>query len=329
MIKDKKIIITGGLGFIGSHLAGSLSTYNDVTIIDDCSSGSMRNIRHLKADRISVIHGNVAELDMKRTFKRCDYVFHEAAIASVPGSIRDPIGNNNANVDGTLKVLDAARDAGAQKVVFASSSAIYGDAETGPIAETAPVRPRSPYAVTKAASEMYCAVYSEIYGLPTIALRYFNVFGPRQDPNSQYSAVIPKFITTMLSGKSPVIYGDGEQSRDFTYVKHVVDANLLACEHGLSGTYNVASGRSISLNQLVDMINEIMGTDIKPVYADARPGDIKYSAADIHKAHVFRFEPRCDFKAELRETIEWFGRDMQKANLSLKSQPIAMESMAR
>lgn len=329
MIKDKKIIITGGLGFIGSHLAESLSRDNDVTIVDDCSSGSMRNIRHLKEDHVRVVHGDIAELDLKRVFKGCDYVFHEAAIASVPGSIRDPIGNNNANVDGTLNVLDAARDAGAKKVIFASSSAVYGDAEVLPISETVFVRPRSPYAVTKAASEMYCAVYREIYGLSTVSLRYFNVFGPRQDPGSQYSAVIPKFITAMLGGERPVIYGDGEQSRDFTFVRHIVDANLLACEHGLSGTYNVASGRSISLNGLVDMINEIMGTDIKPVYADARPGDIKHSAADIHKARMFRFDPKCDFRAELKETIEWFGMNLQNVNVSLKSPAPAMKSLAR
>jgi UDP-glucose 4-epimerase len=300
-----------------------------VTIIDDGSSGNLNNIKHLSRDHIIVVPGSIAELDLKKIFHGKDYVFHEAAIASVPRSIIDPAGCNHVNIDGTLNVLDAARDAGVKKVVFASSSSVYGNTELLPAVEDAPLHPLSPYAVTKAAGEMYCMVFREVYGLPTIALRYFNVFGPRQNPNSQYAAVIPKFITAMLHGERPVVYGDGEQSRDFTFVRHVVDANVLACEHGLSGIYNVARGRRITLNRLIDIINDIMGTDIKPIYMDARPGDIKHSMANIYRAKMFRFEPKGDFKEELGETIGWFIESMDKEGLSWKSSSSVIQSLAR
>ena len=220
--------------------------------------------------------------------------------------IADPVGSNDANITGTLKVLTAAKDAGIKKVVFASSSSVYGNTPTLPKREDMPVNPMSPYAVTKAAGEMYCRVFNDIYGLPTISLRYFNVFGPNQDPGSQYAAVVPKFIAAIMRGNGPVIYGDGEQSRDFTFVRHVVDANILACESDQTGVFNVACNRRITINQLVGMINEAMGKDIRPTYLDPRPGDIKHSLADIRKARAFGYSPESNFRDELTTTIRRF-----------------------
>jgi UDP-glucose 4-epimerase len=326
MLKDKNIVVTGGLGFIGSHLVERLSKDNEVTVIDDGSSGTLNNIRHLSRDHIVVINGSVAELNLKKIFRGMDYVFHEAAVTR---GVLDPVGCSRANVDGTLNVLDASRDAGVKKVIFASSSSVYGDADVRPLAEGVPVRPSSLYAVTKAVGEMYCGVFRETYGLPTIALRYFDVFGPRQDPRSPYAAFIPEYTRAMLRRERPVIHGDGEQSRDFIFVRHVVDANVLACEHGLSGVYNVACGRRVTLNRLVDVINRVMGTDIKPVYVDARPGDIRHSVADVYRAKMFHFEPKGDFREELRETIGWFKESMDRERLSWKSSSSVIQSLAK
>lgn len=327
MIKDKNIVITGGLGFIGSHLAERLSQDNEVTIIDDGSSGNLNNIQHLSRDHITVIPGSIIELDLKKIFQGIDYVFHEAAITGVSGSVIDPVECNRINVDGTLNVLEAAKGSGVNKVVFASASSVYGDTDVLPLVEGIPVHPLSPYAITKAVGEMYCQLFRETYGLSTIALRYFDVYGPRQ--GLQYAAVIPKFISAMLRRERPVIHGDGEQSRDFTFVRHVVDANVLACEHGLSGVYNVGCGRRITLNRLVDMINEVMGTDIKPIYKDALPGDIKHSMAGIYRAKMFHFEPKGDFKEGLRETIGWFRESIDRERLSWKSSSSVIQSLAR
>jgi UDP-glucose 4-epimerase len=224
----------------------------------------------------------------------------------VPRSIKDPIKSNEANITGTLKVLEAARESNVSKVVCASSSSVYGDTPTLPKVETMSINPKSPYAVTKAAGEMYCKVFEEIYDLPTVSLRYFNVFGPRQDPNSQYSAVIPKFITAIKKGESPVVYGDGTQSRDFTFIKNVVDANIKACKSEETGSFNIACGRRIILNDLIKIINEILGKNIEPKYVDPRPGDIKHSLADITAAKSFGYEPKDEFIKELEETIEFF-----------------------
>jgi UDP-glucose 4-epimerase len=306
-LKTKNVVVTGGMGFIGSHLAEKLLEDNEVTIIDNESTGKIENIRHLLDHKnLTVIKGSIVDLNLTEIFKDKDYVFHLAAIPSVPRSVKDPFSSNNSNVTGTLNVLIAAKDAGIKKVIFSSSSSVYGDTPTLPKREDMPINPMSPYAITKATGEMYCGVFQDLYGLPTVSLRYFNVFGPRQDPNSQYAAVIPKFITAILNDESPVIYGDGEQSRDFTFVKNVVDANILSCESKKTGIFNIACGRRITINQLADYINEILGKEIKSIHAEPRPGDIKHSLADISKAKEFGYNPIDDFKNELKTVAEWF-----------------------
>ena len=305
-MKDKRVIITGGLGFIGSNLAKRLVQDNEVTIIDNQSTGNLQNTKFPNNDDLNIIKASITDIDLITIFPDHDYVFHQAALPSVPRSIKDPKSSNEANITGTLNVLIAARDSGIKKVVYASSSSVYGDTPTLPKSEEMPVNPLSPYAITKVTGEYYCKVFKEIYDLRTVSLRYFNVFGPRQDPNSQYAAVVPGFINAILNNKRPVIFGDGEQSRDFTYIKHVVDANILACESGRTGVFNIGCGRQITINQLVDMINEIIGVDIKPIYSDTRPGDVKHSLSDISKAKSFGYEPYSNFKEELKETIEWF-----------------------
>jgi UDP-glucose 4-epimerase len=313
-MKDKDVVVTGGLGFIGSHLVETLLTDNRVTIIDNHSTGDPKNIDHLANEELEVIIGDINELNLATIFDGHDYVLHQAALPSVPRSVKDPLASHESNLTGTLKVLIAARDTGVQKVIYASSSSVYGDAAALPKQEDMHVTPISPYAVTKAAGEFYCTVFHEIYGLPTVSLRYFNVFGPRQDPNSQYAAVIPKFITAILTNARPKIYGDGQQSRDFTYVNNVVEANLLACESDASGTFNIACGRSVTINELVTLINEIAGTAIEPKYVAPRPGDVKHSLADITKARSFGYSPNDNFKDELAETIRWFEDGLRQEN---------------
>ncbi|MBU4076924.1 MAG: SDR family oxidoreductase [Euryarchaeota archaeon] len=308
-MNNKKVLITGGAGFIGSNIAEELAKDNEVVILDDLSSGRMENIRGLlENNKVRLIKGSITDLDLlQQSFRGVDYVFHLAAIPGVPASVNDPVASNIVNINGTLNVLIAAQDNGIRKVVNASSCAVYGDAAVPPVAETSQLAPKSPYAVTKLTGEYYCNVFREIYNQPTVSLRYFNVYGPRQDPGSEYAAVIPKFINAIMNNEPPVIFGDGEQSRDFSYIRHVVDANILACESDKTGIFNIACGRRITINQLVDMINEIVGKDIEPVYKEPRPGDIKHSLADISKARTFGYEPESDFKEELRETIRWFS----------------------
>ncbi|MEN6330115.1 MAG: SDR family oxidoreductase [Methanobacterium sp.] len=306
-MKHKKVAVTGGLGFIGSHLVEELSKKNQVLIIDDESSGHMKNIEHLPLDNISLDLGDINQVDLVGLFEEVDYVFHHAALASVPLSVDNPLLCNEVNVTGTVKVLDAARINGVKKVVLASSSAVYGDNTHLPLSEKEPLNPKSPYAVGKAAGELYCQVFSEVYGLPTVALRYFNVFGPRQDPNSQYAAVIPKFIEAIQIGKPPLIYGDGEQTRDFIYVKQVVQANIRSAElSDLTGVFNVASGSSITVNELFEIISELVGEDLKPQYEEARPGDIKHSLADVSRAKALGFNPQGNFRDNLKETVDYF-----------------------
>lgn len=305
-------IVTGGAGFIGSHIAEYLVSHgHEVTIIDNLHSGSAENIRHLlKNPGFYFVEGSITDLGLLRDVcKGADGIFHQAAIPSVPRSIQDPVTTNEANVSGTLNVLVAARDLDIKKVVYASSSSVYGDTPTLPKAEGMNANPKSPYAVSKLAGEYYCRVFSEIYGIRTAALRYFNVFGPRQDPESQYAAVIPRFITRILSSQPPVIYGDGTQTRDFTYVRDVVQANVKAMESTAEGVFNVAYNRRISLLSLVDMIAEETGISVDPVFEHPRPGDIHDSQADISAAQkAFGYAPEYTVRTGLRETIAWFRK---------------------
>jgi len=306
-IKNKKVVVTGGLGFIGSHIVEELHIDNQVFIVDNKSTGKHQNIQDFDLTTISLTIGDINTVDLHEIMEGADYVLHQAALPSVPRSVKDPLGSNEANVTGTLKVLIAARDCDVKKVVCASSSSVYGDTPVLPKVETMPLNPQSPYATTKATGELYCHNFTHIYDLPTVSLRYFNVFGPRQDPESQYAAVIPKFITAIIKGKSPVIFGDGEQSRDFTYVKNVVEANILACVTDMQGVYNVACGRRTTLNEMVDIIGDIMDTDVNPKYTDPRVGDVKHSLADINKIKSHGYRPSEDFKKDLEKVVEFFS----------------------
>lgn len=313
-MRGKKTIVTGGLGFIGSHLVEALLTDNEVTVVDNQATGRLENVSHLTDKGLHIIKGDIIDLPLSSIFAGYDYVFHQAALPSVPRSVKDPLASNDANITGTLKVLIAAVKADIEKVVFASSSSVYGDTTELPKREEMCINPLSPYAVTKATGELYCRVFQEIFGLRSISLRYFNVFGPRQDPQSQYAAVIPTFINAMLRDVAPIVYGDGEQSRDFTFVRHIVEANIRACESAETGTFNIACGRSISINDLVSHINEIVGKDLKPTYAAPRPGDVRHSLADVSKARSFGYAPKSNFKEELAQTIRWFEDDVTSQN---------------
>ena len=306
---SKKVVVTGGAGFIGSNLAMELSKRYRVTVIDNLSTGKLENITHIP--NIDFVEGSITNLGLlKNAFEGAECIFHEAALPSVQRSVDDPIASNSANVDGTLNVLVAARDCGAKKVVYASSSSVYGDTPTLPKREDMKPNPKSPYAVSKLASEYYARIFSEIYGLNTVCLRYFNVFGPRQDPKSEYAAVIPIFISRIKEGKSPVIFGDGNQTRDFTFVQDVVKANILAMENEPSeGVFNIACERRTSLNQLARQIMDIMGFKADLIYDKPRLGDVKDSLADITAARrELNYEPEYDLNMGLIETIKWFER---------------------
>ncbi len=306
-------LVTGGAGFIGSNLVGALLEQgHTVRVLDNFSTGKRENLAPY-GSRVEVIEGDLTDLDaVRRAVQGVDVVLHQGALASVPRSIEDPISSNEANVKGTLHVLLAAKDAGVKRVVYASSSSVYGDqAVTEPKVETMTPQPISPYAVSKLSGEQYCQVFYEVYGLETVSLRYFNVFGPRQDPHSEYAAVIPKFITCMLEGQRPTIFGDGEQTRDFTYIGNVIKGNLLAAtapaERIAGQVFNMATGAQISLNGLVEMLQEITGQNIAPVHAPPRTGDIKHSRADIEKARrLLGYEPEVSFLEGLRQTVEWY-----------------------
>lgn len=303
----KKFLVTGGAGFIGSNIVEELLRRGEsVKVLDNFSTGKRENLLPFLKD-IELIEGDIRSYHVVHdAMERMDVVLHQAALPSVPRSIRDPITTNEVNVVGTLNILMAARDARAQRVIFASSSSIYGDNPELPKHEGMTPSPLSPYAVSKLAGEKYCGVFSQLYGLETVCLRYFNVFGSRQDPSSQYSAVIPKFITAMMADRRPIIYGDGEQSRDFTYVANVVEANILAatipCETPL--TVNCATQGQITLNDLVSRINKILGKQIDPIYEKPRAGDIKHSFANIQKAiEKIRYNPKVSFDEGLERTI--------------------------
>jgi UDP-glucose 4-epimerase len=308
-------LVTGGAGFIGSALVNRLVELgHPVRIVDNFSTGFRRNLENC-LDHIELIEGDLSELSVcKACVQGVEYVLHQAAIPSVQRSVDDPIRSNNANVTATLNMLVAARDAQVKRFVFASSSSVYGDTETLPKVEIMPENPLSPYALTKLAGEKYCAVFHRIYGLPAVSLRYFNVFGPRQDPHSPYSAVISRFVEAALRGSRAIVYGDGEQSRDFTYVDNVVEANMLAClAEGVGGmVFNVGTGERHTLRDLLCSLSSIVGRKLEPEYSNARLGDVRHSQAGIEKARRFLgFEPKVGFEEGLERTVDWFRRSLK------------------
>ena len=303
-------LVTGGGGFIGSNIVENLLVKGKkVKVLDNFSTGRRTNLTAFLSD-IELIEGDIRSYHTVRNAVRgVDFILHQAALPSVPRSVTDPITTNDVNVTGTLNLLHAAVDAKVKRLVYASSSSVYGDNPISPKVETLTPNPKSPYAVSKLTAEYYCKVFYQIYGLETVCLRYFNVFGPRQDPTSQYSAVIPKFVKAIKGGQSPIIYGDGSQSRDFTFVANNVAANLLACERqGVAGqAFNIACGTNFTLMDLVKNINEIMGKDIKPAFEQARTGDILHSLAGIELAKKeLGYAPSVDFKQGLKLLIEKF-----------------------
>ncbi len=303
-------IVTGGAGFIGSHLTARLAADGgQVRVIDDLSTGKLTNLDGVRGD-LHLHQVSITDLDALRPiFAGVDYVFHQAALPSVPRSIDDPLTTHHVNVTGTLNVLIAARDAGVKRVVYAASSSAYGDVDGEYKVETMLPRPLSPYGVSKLAGEYYCQAFTHVYGLETVALRYFNVFGARQDETSQYAAVIPRFIAALLRGAPPIIYGDGTQSRDFTYIDNVVHGNLLALRapQASGRVMNLATGGRVTLLELVEKLNCLMGTAIQPQHAPPRPGDILHSRAGIDlAADLLDFTPLVDFETGLARTLEWF-----------------------
>lgn len=306
----RNYLITGGAGFIGSNLVEALLRGGKtVRVLDNLETGYRANLEAFIGE-IEFIEADLRDADaVRRAVAGMDVVLHQAAFVSVPRSVADPLTANEVNVTGTLNVLLAARDAGVSRVVIASSSSVYGDSPTLPKVETMAVEPISPYGVSKLAAERYCTAFTTVYGLPTVALRYFNVFGPRQDPQSAYAAVIPRFLTAMLRGSAPTIYGDGRQSRDFTYIDNVVEANLLAAEAPaeVSGYFNVACGDRITLLELVAHLNAILGTDLAPVHEPPRAGDVRDSQADITKiGDALGFASVVPFGEGLARTVGYF-----------------------
>ena len=306
----EKFLVTGGAGFIGSNICRKLICQGCfVRIIDNLLTGKKSNLADI-IDRIEFIQADMGDEKVARAaMKGMDVVLHLGALPSVPRSVDDPAAAHRHNVDATFTLLLAARDAGVKRFVYASSSAAYGDTPTLPKVETMPPQPMSPYAVGKLTGEYYCSVFYQVYGLETISLRYFNVFGPYQDPTSQYAAAIPAFVTTILKDKPPTVYGDGEQSRDFTYVDNVVEANLLAAraKHTKGEVVNIACGEDVTVNAIIEMINELLGRNIKPIYAAPRPGDIKHSLADITAAQkLIGFKPTVSFKQGLEKAVDWY-----------------------
>jgi UDP-glucose 4-epimerase len=307
-----KYIVTGGAGFIGSHIAERLLTDgHEVVIFDDLSSGKKENIAHLLSqENVAFVSGTILDLPgLRKTFEGADGIFHEAAIASVPRSVADPGETHEVNLTGTLNVLIAARDCGVKKVVFASSAAVYGDNPVLPKCESMAPDLLSPYAVSKLAGEQYCSVFSTLYGVRCTSLRYFNVFGPRQDPTSPYSGVITKFVSNTLGRRPLVIFGDGHQTRDFVDVRDVVQANILAMSGDVPGVFNVARGTQINLLELVDMIAEITGITVAVTFAPPAKGDVRDSVADISRAkESLGYVPRYSVREGLEETIKWFRK---------------------
>jgi len=306
----RTFLVTGGAGFIGSHIAEALVERGDrVRVLDNLSTGRLANLEPFR-DRIEFIEGDLVDGPVvARAVQGVDCIFHEAALASVPLSVEQPLETNAACVTGTLTLLDAARRAGVRRLVYAGSSAVYGDRPTSSKRESDLPEPLSPYGTAKLAGEYYCRAFAATYGFETVVIRYFNVFGPRQDPDSPYAAVIPIFLSLMLSGRQPVIYGDGRQSRDFTFVSDVVRANLLAADaQRVSGmVFNAATGRNTDLLTLLDALNKLLGTDVRPRFDPPRPGDVRESLADITLARSrLGYEPEVDFEEGLRRSIDYY-----------------------
>jgi UDP-glucose 4-epimerase len=303
-------LVTGGGGFIGSNLVQALIERGQrVRVLDNFATGRRQNLTGLE-NQIDLIEGDMRDpATAERAVAGVDFVLHQAALGSVPRSVQDPLTSNEVNVNGTLNLLWAAKKSRVKRFVIASSSSIYGNTPQLPKDENMLPNPISPYAVSKLAAERYTLSFNTVYGLPTVALRYFNVFGPKQDPASQYAAVIPRFITALMKGQSPVIYGDGEQSRDFTYIDNVVQANLLACSapEAPGQVMNIACGDRYSLNTLLQLLAETMGKEVRPIYETERPGDVKHSLASIARAQkILGFSPAINFREGLKRTVAWF-----------------------
>ncbi len=309
-----KFLVTGGAGFIGSSICRKLVSQGCfVRVVDNLLTGKKSNLAEV-IDKIEFIQADMGDSEVAQSaVKDIDVVFHQGALPSVPLSIDDPASTHRHCVDATFTLLLAARDAGVKRFVYAASSSAYGDAPTSPKVETMPAQPLSPYAVGKLVGEYYCSVFSGVFGLETIALRYFNVFGPRQDPKSQYAAAIPAFVTAILKDKPPTIYGDGEQSRDFTYIDNVVHANLLAARAKQTNgeVINIACGQAVTVNEIIAMINKLLGKSVKPIYTDSRAGDVKHSLADITAAQsLIGFEPIVSFSEGLQLAIDWYRNNL-------------------
>jgi nucleoside-diphosphate-sugar epimerase len=308
-----KFLVTGGAGFIGSNLVDALVASGDrVRVLDDFSSGKIENLETSRS-RIDLVEGSVTDpAAVRRAVDRVDYILHHAALASVPKSMEDPLRNHRINVDGTLLLLLAARKAGVKRFVLASSSAVYGEGEESPKRETSPVLPQSPYATSKLIGEQYCGQFTACGWVPAVCLRYFNIFGPRQDPTSDYAAVVPIFINRLLDGKAPTIYGDGEQTRDFTYIENVVRANLLAVQRAaaVGGVFNIACGESFTVNDLYGRIAGVLGSRLPAQHAPERAGDVKLSSASIYRAREgLGYEASVGFGEGLERTATWFRQN--------------------
>jgi UDP-glucose 4-epimerase len=310
----EKFLVTGGAGFIGSNICKRLVSQGCfVRVVDNLITGKKSNLADV-IDKIEFVQADMGDSEVAQSaMKDIDVVLHQGALPSVPVSVDNPAATHQHCVNATFTLLLAARDAGIKRFVYAASSSAYGDAPTSPKVETMPTSPLSPYAVAKLTGEYYCSVFCNIYDLETVSLRYFNVFGPYQDPASQYAAAIPAFVTAILKGEPPTIYGDGEQSRDFTYIDNVVDANLLAARarQTKGEVINIACGRAVTVNEIIDMINNLLGKNVKPEYTAPRPGDVKHSLADVTAAqNLIDYKPKVSFNDGLRLAIDWY-----KANL--------------
>ena len=309
-----KVLVTGGAGFVGSNLSEALLTRGHwVRVLDNFSTGKKENLAFCPSTRsLEIIDGDIRDVTLcQKAMKDIEVVFHHAALPSVQRSVEDPLTSDAVNAGGTLNILLAARDAGVKRLIYASSSSVYGDTPTLPKKEEMLPDPLSPYALQKYIGERYGRLFFQLYGLETVSLRYFNIFGPKQDPTSVYSAVIPKFIDALIEGRPPIIFGDGEQSRDFTYIENVVQANLLAMstEHLNGEAINIACGKRTSLNELLNILREILGSKVTPIYQEPRRGDVKHSLADIRKGKQFlNYEPRVEIETGLKKTVEYFQK---------------------